>query len=187
MASQFTHRQDGIFSFSSICDKCFRLVATRERESELRQDEAIHSCKISLPGTKPTPAYWGILCRTCTELVAFHTRPPLDSEPGAEGSMAGTIRCTKDHSHIYFPRDFSLFPSAIVIAGATMQKNLETYKAINPFWESSSSPRSTQPQAVDQDEVPRATLPPTPEREIANRAAKRRWTRWGLNKTSRPQ
>jgi hypothetical protein len=109
MASQFTHRQDGIFSFSSICDKCFRLVATRERESELRQDEAIHSCKISLPGTKPTPAYWGILCRTCTELVAFHTRPPLDSEPGAEGSMAGTIRCTKDHSHIYFRATLASF------------------------------------------------------------------------------
>jgi hypothetical protein len=51
MVSKFTHRQDGVFSFSSICDKCLRVVATSERESELRADESVHSC-----GTQVSPA-----------------------------------------------------------------------------------------------------------------------------------
>src|SRR5579862_7053874 len=93
MAHQFTHRQDGTFSHTSICMKCFGVVATRERESELRADEAIHSCNISLPGTKPDPAYWGILCRTCVELVAFSDHPIQNSGPGVENSRPGAIRC----------------------------------------------------------------------------------------------
>src|ERR1700722_20131622 len=64
MSRQFTHRQGAVSSHTSICMRCFRVVATRERESELRSDEANHSCKISLPGTKPDPTYWGVLCRS---------------------------------------------------------------------------------------------------------------------------
>ena len=48
---------------------------------------------------------------------------------------------------IYFPRDFRLFPSASSVADVTMQENVATYKATNPFWESSSGPLSTKPSS----------------------------------------
>ena len=149
MARQFTHRQDSVFSHTSICVKCFRIVATRERESELRSDEAIHSCKISLPGAKPHPTYWGILCRTCAALVVFSTRPLQNFGPDAENSHAGAIRCSKDHNHIYFPRDFRLYPSAVAISDETMQENLAVYKTINPSWESSSNPLAAEPSKAE--------------------------------------
>jgi hypothetical protein len=140
MTNQFTHRQDSNFSHTSICLKCFRFVATRERESELRVDEAVHSCKISLPGSKSDPTYWGILCRTCAALVAFGTIPAQNTDPGAEGSKPGTICCNKGHTHIYFPRDFRLYPSTVAIVGATIRENVGIYKAINPSWEFRDAP-----------------------------------------------
>jgi hypothetical protein len=197
MASKFTHRQDSGFSHTSICLKCFRVVGTRERESELRADEAVHSCKISLPGAKPDPTYWGILCRKCAELVAYGTAPPRSTGPGAEGSSPGTIRCIKGHIHIYFPRDFRLFPSVLAIAEATLQENLETFRAINPLWESSSDPPPPQPtvsiskeqfivaMALNNTGGPLANLPPNPRREIANKAARDRWASWALKKKLR--
>ena len=196
MANKFTHRQDSAFSHTSICLKCFRVVATRERESELRADEAVHSCKISPPGAKPNPTYWGILCRKCAELVAYGTAPPSSTGPGAKDSGPGTIRCTKGHVHIYFSCDFRLFPTAVAIAEATLQDNLETFRAINPFWEpSSSNSRPLQPtdsmpkkesmdaEALDTIEGPPAGLALNQRREIANKAAKDRWASWGLKKT----
>jgi hypothetical protein len=199
MANQFTHRQDSIFSHTSICLKCFRVVATREHESELGADEAIHSCKISPPGTKPAPTYWGILCRTCAKLVAFDTLPPQSCGPGAEGSGAGTIRCAQGHSHIYFPRDFRLFPSTVAIADATMQENLKVYKSINPSWELFSD-RTLKPSipkdknessihaaAPNRIEIRAASLVPDPRRETAKKVAKDRWATWALKKTLGPQ
>jgi hypothetical protein len=200
MAAQFTHRHGAVSSHTSICLGCFRVVATREHESELRADEAIHSCRISLPGTKPDRTYWGILCRTCAELVAFGTTPTHNSGLGAPNSPAGTIRCSKDHNRIYFPRDFRLYPSAVAIAEKTMQENLETYKAINPFWESSPDPLPTElpipkqmseldirAEALNSVKVRPASLLPDPRREIAQNAAKDRWASWALKKTQRLQ
>jgi hypothetical protein len=200
MPSQFTHRHGAVSSHTSICLSCYRVVATRERESELRADEAIHSCKISLPGAKPDPTYWGILCRTCAELVAFSTTSSHNSGLGAENSPAGTIRCSKDHNRIYFPRDFRLYPSAAAIAEETMQKNFETYKAINPFWESSPDTLPTElpiskeksesdihAEALNGVKVRPASLLPDPRREIAQNAAKIRWASWALKKTQRLQ
>ena len=193
MSRQFTHRQGAVSSHTSICMSCFRVVATRERESELRSDEAIHSCKISLPDTKPDPTYWGVLCRTCAELVAFGTVPAQKPGPGFENSPAGSIRCSKNHNRIYFPRDFRLYPSTVVIAEETMQENLAVYKAINPSWESSSNPLPTEPSktgsessihagALNGTKVRPASLLPDPRREIANKAAKDRWASWALKK-----
>ena len=198
MASKFAHRQDGAFSHTSICLKCFRVVGTRERESELRADEKVHSCKISLPGTKPDPTYWGILCRKCAELVAYGTASPRSNGPGAEGSSPATIRCTKGHTQIYFPRDFRLFPSAVAIAEATLQNNLESFRAINPFWEPSSVPPRTPPtvstarpesdvdaEALSTTEGPRTRLITVTPRDAVNKAGKDRWTSWALKKTLR--
>jgi hypothetical protein len=193
MSRQFTHRQGAVSSHTSICMSCFRVVATRERESELRSDEANHSCKISLPGTKPDPTYWGVLCRSCAKLVAFGTTPPQNSGPGVENSPAGSIRCSKDHNRIYFPRDFRLYPSAVAIAEETMLENLAVYKAINPSWESSSNLLPTEPskkesessihsEALNGTKVRAASLLPDPRREIAEKAARDRWASWALKK-----
>ena len=196
MANQFTHRQDSIFAQTSICLKCLRVVATRERESELRADEAIHSCKISLPGTKSDPAYWGVLCRTCAELVAFGTIPAQNSGPGADGSNPGTIRCNQGHTHIYFPRDFRLYPSAVTIADVTMQESVRVYRAVNPSWRSTShalhgepdTPAKEEEFSIDGEVLDRTgihdarPLPDSP-RELAKKVAKERWVAWALKKT----
>jgi hypothetical protein len=84
--------------------------------------------------------YWGILCRTCSEPVAFDIRPCQMCGPGAANVRPGAIRCVHGHNHIYFPRDFRLFPSAVPITDATMQENRAAYRAMNPSPESSSDP-----------------------------------------------
>jgi hypothetical protein len=43
----------------------------------------------------------------------------------------GMIRCSQDHTHIYFPRDFGFIPSAIPIRDETMRENRTAYAAIN--------------------------------------------------------
>jgi hypothetical protein len=43
----------------------------------------------------------------------------------------GAIRCRHGHNHIYFPRYFGFFPSAVPIADAVMKENREAYMAIN--------------------------------------------------------
>jgi hypothetical protein len=185
---QFTHRQNSPSSYSSLCLKCLRNIATREFELALRADEENHSCANFLPGTKPNPAYWGIQCRTCAELVAFDTRPPRNCEPGVEGSKTGTIRCPQGHAHIYFPRDFRFFLSAAAIPDAVMQENIETYKTINPFSQSYSEPLPKEisvPTAVEAHVTAKArpaSLLPDPRRETANKAAKEFWAIWALKK-----
>ena len=77
-------------------------------------------------------AYWGILCRTCQELVAFDICPYVSFGPGAASMRPGAIRCGHDHIHIYFPRDFQFCASELPIEAAVMQNNRDAYKAINP-------------------------------------------------------
>jgi hypothetical protein len=83
--------------------------------------------------------YWGILCRTCSEPVAFDIRP-YKFGLGSASVRPGAICCVHGHNHIYFPRDFGFFLSAIPIADATMQENRAAYRAINPSPETSSDP-----------------------------------------------
>jgi len=76
--------------------------------------------------------YWGIVCRTCGELVAFDGHPNSSFGPTAAGMKPGAIRCRDGHNHIYFPRDFRLYPSAIPIQETTMEGNRAIYRRINP-------------------------------------------------------
>jgi hypothetical protein len=77
--------------------------------------------------------YWGILCRTCREPVAFDVCPYPSFGPGAANVKPSAIRCGQGHNHIYFPRDFRFFPSAVPIAHSVMQENRDAYRAINLF------------------------------------------------------
>ena len=76
--------------------------------------------------------YWGILCRTCRDLVAFDTCPYVSFGPGASGMWPGAIRCARGHNHIYFPRDFRFVYSESSVPEPNMQANREAYKVINP-------------------------------------------------------
>jgi hypothetical protein len=77
--------------------------------------------------------YWGILCRTCLDLVAFDIRPyPSSLGPGAANVKPGAIRCGRGHNHYYFPPDFRFISSAVPINDAAIQENRETYRALNP-------------------------------------------------------
>jgi hypothetical protein len=75
--------------------------------------------------------YWGILCRTCREPVAFDAPPYNASGPGKANVRPGAIRCGQGHNHIYFPRDFHFFPSADPIAEETMRENRSAYIGVN--------------------------------------------------------
>ena len=75
--------------------------------------------------------YWGVLCRTCHELVAFDVCPYISFGSGAASMKPGTIRCSQDHTHIYFPRDFGFIPSIVPVCDETMRENRATYAAIN--------------------------------------------------------
>jgi hypothetical protein len=76
--------------------------------------------------------YWGILCRTCRELVAYDIRPYVSFGPGAASMRPGAVRCGHGHTHIYFPRDFQFFASESPIEEAVMLENREAYNATNP-------------------------------------------------------
>jgi hypothetical protein len=76
--------------------------------------------------------YWGILCRSCSEPVAFDIQPGRTFELGTAKLRPGAIRCAHGHNYIYFPSDFRFFTSSAPIAEATMQENREAYSAINP-------------------------------------------------------
>ena len=82
--------------------------------------------------------YWGILCRTCSDPVAFDTGPYHEFALGSANVRPGAIRCVHGHNHIYFPRDFRFFPSSVPITAATIQENRQAYLAINPSPEPSS-------------------------------------------------
>jgi hypothetical protein len=84
--------------------------------------------------------YWGVLCRSCVELVAFDICPYLSFGPGAANAHPGAIRCAHGHNHIYFPRDFQFFYSDVSIDDAVMQGNREAYRAIDPLSQALSNP-----------------------------------------------
>jgi hypothetical protein len=83
-------------------------------------------------------SFWGVLCRTCNDLVAFDICPYASFGAGAAGMRAGTIRCSQGHSHIYFPRDFGFVFSVIRISDETMRKNRAVYADVNPTYPASS-------------------------------------------------
>src|SRR5665213_3005737 len=76
--------------------------------------------------------YWGILCRTCRDVVAFDICPYVSFGPGAASMRPGAVRCGHGHNHIYFPRDFQFFASESPIEEAVMLENREAYNATNP-------------------------------------------------------
>ena len=82
--------------------------------------------------------YWGILCRTCRDLVAFDTCPYVSFGSGASSMRPGAIRCARGHNHIYFPRDFRFVYSEALVPEPSMQANREAYRAINPVAAASS-------------------------------------------------
>ena len=68
---------------------------------------------------------------------------------GGANIRPGAIRCVHGHNHIYFPRDFRLFPSSVPITAATIQENRQAYLAINPSPEPSSDPSVCADRAND--------------------------------------
>jgi hypothetical protein len=75
--------------------------------------------------------YWGVLCRTCRELVAFDECPYVSFGPGAIGMRPGAIQCAEGHNHTYFPLDFRFVPFGGRIPAETMERNREAFKAAN--------------------------------------------------------
>ncbi len=73
----------------------------------------------------------GILCRTCSELIAFDSRPFHTYGSGTANLRPGAIRCTHGHSHSTFPRDFGLFFCKTPITDATMRENCMSRQATN--------------------------------------------------------
>ena len=128
--------------------------------------------------------YWGVLCRTCAEPIAFDTRPYNQSGLGSANIKPGAIRCSLGHNHIYFPRDFRFFTSTALITVATMQDNRAAYEAANP----PSKPTSDLDPALwsgvrsVQEEARSKRLGPDPRREAAQMAAKARWADWARKK-----
>jgi hypothetical protein len=90
-------------------------------------------------GAAAETTYWGVKCRTCQELVAFDVCPYLSFGVDAASMKPGAIRCSQDHNHIYFPRDFQFISSALVISDERMRANRETYRAINSILQSHQS------------------------------------------------
>jgi hypothetical protein len=76
--------------------------------------------------------YWGVVCRTCGERIAFDACPYNKPALGFASVKAGAVCCIHGHIHIYFPRDFHFFSSATPIMDATLQENRTAYEAINP-------------------------------------------------------
>ena len=142
--------------------------------------------------------YWGILCRTCSEPVAFGNRLHHESGLGSANVRPGAIRCAYGHNHIYFPRDFRFVPSGVPITETTMQENRQAYLAINPSPELSCDPspgESLIPTENHEADIPPGGLShlkqgkarpasPVPDtrREIAQMAAKARWKDWASKK-----
>jgi hypothetical protein len=145
--------------------------------------------------------YWGILCRTCSEPVAFDIRPYHSSGLGIANLRPGAIQCAHSHNHIYFPRDFRFLSSAVAISDATMLGNREAYQSINPIHEQSyEAPGPSIANAVvnavvsglaaevarERPARPSSLVPdprlPDPRRETARMAAKSRWANWALKK-----
>jgi hypothetical protein len=85
---------------------------------------------MDVSGNKTT--YWGVLCRSCIELIAFDISPFRSFGAEAASMNPGAIRCAHGHVHIYFPRDYQFFFSDIPLTDAALQANREAYRAANP-------------------------------------------------------
>jgi len=110
---------------------------------QMREFEGVeaNSCtaRIELNLRDDETTYWGVLCRTCSEPIAFDINPHPSFGPGSSNVKAGAIRCGRGHNHIYFPRDFRILSSALPICGVVMLENREAYKAINSSYQNSNS------------------------------------------------
>jgi hypothetical protein len=85
---------------------------------------------MNLSGGRTT--YWGVLCRSCIELVAFDISPFRSFGVEAASMNPGAIRCAHGHVHIYFPRDYQFFFSDAPLTDGALLANREAYRAINP-------------------------------------------------------
>ena len=143
--------------------------------------------------------HFGVLCRTCQELVAFDVCPYVSLGPGAASMHPGAIRCGLGHAHIYFPRDFQFISRAVAVSPSTMKENRERYLAINPRlpvlsshrgWNVSAAEgngkRGDSPRRLVENEAPPAYSGPDPRREAAQKAAKERWSNWADKKAPTP-
>jgi hypothetical protein len=142
--------------------------------------------------------YWGILCRSCSEPVAFDTGSHHEYRLGSANASPGAIRCINGHNHIYFPRDFRFFPSSVSITETTVQENRQAYLSINPSTEPSCGPPPGEPlipRDSDKSDIRQgglshlkvakarpASLVPDPRRQVAQMAAKARWKDWASKK-----
>ena len=139
--------------------------------------------------------YWGVMCRTCKQLVAFDVCPYESFGPGAASMKPGAIRCSLGHNHIYFPRDFGFRTSAIPVADAVMRENRDVYRAINSQGTRSShefvheavaaQPEPEGGKSGDDSETGKthpAKNGPDPRREAAREAANERWANWAKKK-----
>lgn len=101
------------------------------------------------------PTYWGVLCRSCAELVAFDISPYCSFGAGAANVKPGAIRCAHGHNHIYIPRDFQFFLSDFPISDVAIQANREAHRAVNPSSQASSNAPG------GSEDVDEPNLPPT--------------------------
>jgi hypothetical protein len=140
--------------------------------------------------------YWGVLCRKCSEPVAFGSPSHQQFELGSAYARPGAIRCTNGHNHIYFPRDFKFFASAEEISDAAMRGNREAHRVNNPVmvapsdklygtrWVPEKEPESSFPDLPNGAKATPASTGLDPRRETAQTAAKDWWAKWGNKKVS---
>ena len=134
--------------------------------------------------------YWGILCRTCREMVAFDAAPFVSFGPDAASMKPGAIRCAHGHNHIYFPRDFQFLTSPAPIPDAVMRENRDAFRAINssgPSHAEQSIPPQPEevaapPAALHNEKVRPTSSAADPRRKTAQAIAKERWAKWAIKK-----
>ena len=141
--------------------------------------------------------YWGILCRQCSELVAFCAPSHQQFELASRCAKPGAIRCANGHNYIYFPRDFRFFTSAVAIPEAVMQRNLEAHSAINSIVGARTNhgePERWRPEEVEDSfrflgkpEVAKsvsASYGADPQTETAHTVVTNWWQNWATKKAS---
>jgi hypothetical protein len=105
---------------------------TKQRRADKHAEPNSSGVGIEMNQRDNETTYWGVLCRTCSEPVAFDVCPyPSSFGPSAKIVEPGAVRCQHGHNHIYFPCDFRFFTSAVPICNAAVQENRDTYRAIN--------------------------------------------------------
>lgn len=132
--------------------------------------------------------YWGVVCKTCKQIVAFDVAPYASFGPEAASTKPGAIRCAQGHNHIYFPRDFQFIPSTDVVSAEVMQQTRTTYRAVNPetFIHSNERAQPATPTTASVQPKVKKTNPAQPSadprRKTAQTAAKSRWSEWARRK-----